>query len=185
MSTLPPSLEPDDFHFDSMGTTEDMVRYCPGGYHTVTIGNIFHGKNVGYRIMHKLGFGSYATVWLAQKTDASAEFVALKITTAEGQGSAEADMLEEVAGAPHSPARSHILTLLDRFQHSGPNGVHSVLVTDVVVPLLSLNPSKRSPTWRKAAAYGLVQAVVQLHAAGIVHGGELIALYSDFIHHTG
>ncbi|KAL1757694.1 kinase-like domain-containing protein [Schizophyllum commune] len=172
MSTLPSPLEQDDFHFDSMGTTEDMTRYCPGGYHPVAIGNIFHGNNGAYRVMHKLGFGSYATVWLAQKTGASESegFVALKITTSENQGSREAGMLAEVARTSRGLERSHVLTLLDTFQHRGPNGVHSVLVTDVVVPLLSLNPFKRSSVWRKSAAYGLAQAVAQLHDAGIVHG---------------
>ncbi|KAI5831073.1 kinase-like protein [Schizophyllum commune Tattone D] len=173
MPTLPSPLAPleqDDFHFDSMGTTEDMTRYCPGGYHPVAVGNIFHGNNGAYRIMHKLGFGSYATVWLAQKTGASEGFVALKITTSESQGSTEAEMLSEVARMPRTLERSHVLTLLDTFEHRGPNGVHSGLVTDVVVPLLSLNPFKRPPAWRKSAAYGLAQAVAQLHAAGIVHG---------------
>ncbi|KAI5886663.1 kinase-like protein [Schizophyllum commune H4-8] len=170
MSTLPSPLEPDDFQIDSMGTTEDMIRYSPGGYHPVTLGNILHGNAGAYRVMHKLGFGSYATVWLAQRTGPSAEFVALKITTSENQGSTEADMLTEVARIPHRLERSHVLTLLDSFEHRGPNGVHSVLVTDVVVPLLALNPSKRPPAWRRSAAHGLARAVAQLHAAGVVHG---------------
>ena len=68
---------------------------------------------------------------------------------------------------------SHVLTLLDKFEHRGPNGVHSVIVTDVVAPLLSFHTSRRLPRWRKVAAYGLAKAVAQLHAAGVVHGGEL------------
>ncbi|KAL1687450.1 kinase-like protein [Schizophyllum commune] len=184
----PPTLSPDDFYFDSMGTTEDIVRYCPGGYHPVTIGDIFcgsddnaHSSKGAYRVMHKLGFGSYATVWLGQRVEsaaggqidaASGGFVSLKVTIAS-ESDKEPEMLELASGLGKQASRarpSHVLTLLDRFQHQGPNGVHSVIVTDVVAPLLSFHISRRLPRWRKVAAYGLAKAVAQLHAAGVVHG---------------
>ena len=39
-------------------------RYQPGGYHPVHLGDLF--KDGRYKIIHKLGNGSYATVWLAR-----------------------------------------------------------------------------------------------------------------------
>lgn len=42
---------------------ENMARYCKGGYHPVRIGDLFnHDK---YKIIRKLGYGIYSTVWLA------------------------------------------------------------------------------------------------------------------------
>ncbi|KAL1744934.1 kinase-like protein [Schizophyllum fasciatum] len=158
-------------HVDPSATAEDIAYYSPGGYHPVLIGDVFSGVSGAYRIMHKLGFGSYATVWLAQRTDDSQALVSLKITTAQGQGFPEADMLAFASGTHDKLSESsRILTLLDKFEHEGPNGTHLVLITDVVAPLLSLHISRRLPHWRKAAAYGLAQAVAQLHAAGVVHG---------------
>lgn len=43
---------------------EDLTRYCPGGYHPVHIGDSFNGGR--YKILHKLGFGAFSTVWLAR-----------------------------------------------------------------------------------------------------------------------
>ena len=42
---------------------ESINRYCKGGYHPVRIGDLFnHDK---YRIVSKLGYGVYSTVWLS------------------------------------------------------------------------------------------------------------------------
>ncbi|KAL1717696.1 kinase-like domain-containing protein [Schizophyllum commune] len=124
-----------------LGFTEDVTCYRPQGYHPVKIGDVLASALAQYRIMHKLGFGGYATVWLGQKLGTSRAFVALKVTTGWGQGTKEV---------------------------SGPNGIHAVLVTDIVVPLLKY--ALLSPRWRKVAAYGLVKALAQMHRADIVHG---------------
>lgn len=42
---------------------EALSRYCPGGYHPVRIGDVFDGGK--YRVVRKLGYGVYSTVWLA------------------------------------------------------------------------------------------------------------------------
>ena len=42
---------------------ERIARYCKGGYHPVRIGDLFnHDK---YRVVGKLGYRVYSTVWLA------------------------------------------------------------------------------------------------------------------------
>ena len=43
---------------------EPLHRYRQGGYHPTHLGDTF--KNGRYKIMHKLGWGSYGTVWLAK-----------------------------------------------------------------------------------------------------------------------
>jgi len=123
--------------------------------------------------MHKLGFSSHSTVWLAQKTDLSQAFVALKITMAKDSITREAAMLIEAASKVQT---THLITLLDHFTFKhGPNGRHTVLVTDVVIPMQSLvNTQRRLPVWYKAATHSLTKAVVDLHSAGIVHGGVCV-----------
>ncbi|KDR69876.1 hypothetical protein GALMADRAFT_145255 [Galerina marginata CBS 339.88] len=171
-------MTPDDFYFDFMETTEDIMRYVPGGYHPIIIGNILsppddtENESRRYRIMHKLGYGSFATVWLAQKTDSSDAFVAVKVTTAEGYSTTqEAAVLQVLSKAQTKGA--HVISILDQFILHGPNGSHLVVVTEVVVPMFSLRSGKRPPAWRKAAAYGLAKGVKHLHALGVVHGGTL------------
>ncbi|KZT13126.1 kinase-like protein [Laetiporus sulphureus 93-53] len=145
-----PGLIPDDFHFSSMETTEDMTRYVPGGYHPIIIGDIIGSslrtdsasKPCQYRIMHKLGFGSYATVWLAQKMDSSGA----------------------LNGAAQWPAVATWHDAAGSLTLRGPNGTHSVLVTDVVAPIISFPSPRRPPHWRKAVAYGLAQSLAHLHA---------------------
>lgn len=41
---------------------EDLHQYCKGGYHPVSLGDIFNNR---YEVVRKLGFGQNATVWLA------------------------------------------------------------------------------------------------------------------------
>ncbi|EJD36082.1 kinase-like protein [Auricularia subglabra TFB-10046 SS5] len=167
-------LDADDFHFTSDETTEDILRYVAGGYHPVIMGNILRDTRAagrpGYRVMHKLGYGAFATVWLAQRTDTNA-FVSVKVTTADCAASQEVGMLKAAAEFVRSRCtQSNIITLIDSWTFDGPNGHHTVLVTDVVAPLSSLRRTPHQPAWRKTVALGLARAVEQLHGAGIVHG---------------
>ncbi|KAI0630627.1 kinase-like protein [Trametes polyzona] len=171
-----------------MGTTEELERYCPGGYHPVVIGDMLDAEpglappQRRYRVLHKLGFGSYATVWLGRDTRTST-FVALKITTAEpGDGqSQEAQMLSMLAFR-------RVVTLHDQFTIDGLNGTHHVLVMDVVVPILSLLESSSGPSWRKSVARDIVLAVAQMHRAGIKHGdlhlGNLGCAFPELNHQS-
>lgn len=43
---------------------EPLERYRKGGYHPTHLGDTF--KDGRYKIVHKLGWGGYATVWLAR-----------------------------------------------------------------------------------------------------------------------
>lgn len=63
MSTESTPSRPWDFHFLTEHG-ENPVRYEPGGYHPVHLGERY--KEGRYKILHKLGKGSYSTVWLAR-----------------------------------------------------------------------------------------------------------------------
>jgi len=81
----------------------------------------------------------------------------------------EAGMLVEAASRVQT---THLITNpVGPLHFAWPNGAHTVLVTDIVVPMRSLIRTQRRLVWDKAAAHGLTQAVADLHSAEIVHGG--------------
>lgn len=43
---------------------EPIQYYRPGGYHPTLLGDTF--KDGRYKILHKLGWGGYSTVWVAR-----------------------------------------------------------------------------------------------------------------------
>lgn len=57
---------------------EDVKKYVPGGYHPVDIGDEIDE----FIVVHKLGFGGFATVWLVQ-SNTDNRYYALKILCAE------------------------------------------------------------------------------------------------------
>ena len=121
-----------------------------GGYHPVRPGDTF--KNGTYRALCRLGVGHFSTVWLCldhSKTAPSGtsapprnRIVALKIQkSASDYKEAALDeitLLREV-NRFDKDGEARVITLLDHFQHRGPNGLHVCLVFDVLgVSLLRL-----------------------------------------------
>jgi non-specific serine/threonine protein kinase len=64
--TPPPGAPKDDERrFKTITSPCEWVEdYRPGGYHPVLLGDVFH--NGQYKVIRKLGEGSYSTVWLAR-----------------------------------------------------------------------------------------------------------------------
>ncbi|EFR03997.1 serine/threonine protein kinase [Nannizzia gypsea CBS 118893] len=56
-------VEPPYIEYDWIDGAESLSQYQPGGYHPVIVGDMVHDR---YRIVDKLGFGGYATIWLAR-----------------------------------------------------------------------------------------------------------------------
>lgn len=57
----------DKFHYVPNEDVEDICLCKPGGYHPVKLGDTFQGQgNSKYRVLQKLGSGSFATIWLAK-----------------------------------------------------------------------------------------------------------------------
>lgn len=46
---------------------EGKAAYRPGGFHPVYIGDIFNGR---YKVLNKIGYGLYSTVWLVKDLQA-------------------------------------------------------------------------------------------------------------------
>ena len=66
--------------YESEDDVEELELYQVGGYHPIHIGDELHGGR--YRIVHKLGYGSYATVWLV-RDQLKNRYSALKIAIAD------------------------------------------------------------------------------------------------------
>ncbi|KAF5672850.1 CMGC SRPK kinase [Fusarium circinatum] len=114
---------------------EPLHRYRPGGYHPVALGDSLNDKR--YKVLHKLGWGSYSTTWAA-KDQLHNRYVALKITVAEAKRSNEIEILQKLAATPRNHDGScYVNQMLDHFTVIGPNGSHDCLVLELVGPNVS------------------------------------------------
>ncbi|CCE26817.1 related to dis1-suppressing protein kinase dsk1 [Claviceps purpurea 20.1] len=157
---------------------EDLTRYKRFGLHPITLGDVLPkpltcvsdvNKEPRYRIMLKLGFGAFATVWMARDL-VEKRYVAVKV----GHGSErplpdrEGEVLSQIRETgPGKLGYERVIELLDVFIVEGPNGFHQCLVTEVVSPLSDQDTAHR-------CSYDVVRQIVEgfafLHGEGIVHG---------------
>lgn len=75
MSRCEDDAEDHPFEYNWINGAENLEKYKPEGYHPVMIGDVLHDR---YRIVDKLGFGGYSTIWLAQDRYQE-EYVAVKV----------------------------------------------------------------------------------------------------------
>ncbi|XP_036447636.1 SRSF protein kinase 3 [Colossoma macropomum] len=114
---------------------EDPREYCYGGYHPVQEGDVFNKR---YKVLSKLGWGYFATVWLCVDLR-SGRHVAVKILKS-GSGFTQAGQDEltllRCASGPtaRNPLKGRIVQLLDEFKIVGVNGVHICLVLELLGP---------------------------------------------------
>lgn len=113
---------------------EDSEDYCKGGYHPVTVGEGF--KDGRYLVVRKLGWGHFSTVWLSRDV-MTGRHVALKVVRSAAHYTEtaidEIKLLNKIVQAnPNHPGKAHVVSLLDSFEHKGPNGVHVCMVFEVL-----------------------------------------------------
>ncbi|CAO2648056.1 Nn.00g089780.m01.CDS01 [Neocucurbitaria sp. VM-36] len=113
---------------------EDSEDYCKGGYHPVQVGEEY--KDGKYTIVRKLGWGHFSTVWLSRDNN-TGKHVALKVVRSAAHYTEtaldEIKLLKKVVDANKDhPGRKHVVSLLDSFNHKGPNGVHVCMVFEVL-----------------------------------------------------
>ncbi|KAG6163564.1 hypothetical protein E4U11_001828, partial [Claviceps purpurea] len=147
METPSTLQESDDFLYGGdEWACEDLTRYKQFGLHPIILGDVLPkpltcvsdvNKEPRYRIMLKLGFGAFATVWLARDL-VDKRYVAVKV----GHGSdnplpdREGEILSQIRETgPGKHGYERVIQLLDVFIVEGPNGFHQCLVTEVVSPL--------------------------------------------------
>ncbi|CAJ2513517.1 Uu.00g016360.m01.CDS01 [Anthostomella pinea] len=154
---------------------EKVYDYEPGGHHPVHLGDVLHSR---YKIIHKLGSGGYANVWLARDicSDVS-KYAALKVIMAEGS----TDECPELrvnklvdCGLDTLETADYFCLPLDQFKVEGPNGTHLVFAYPVLGPrasrLISAAMSDHFEDSIRGICRQVTQAMADLHARGICHG---------------
>lgn len=162
--------------------TEDIEWYEPGGFHPVHLGDLL-GPDGRYRVVDKLGFGGWGTVWLCHDR-IEGRWRAVKINAAAASHGEKDRELEAVRklmerlrlGTVEGPLQileSHGIALpVNHFAIQGPNGTHLALV----YPLLGASLGKvfqynaPQPDLLKDICFQLVQAMQFLHRNGVCHG---------------
>jgi serine/threonine protein kinase len=136
------------------------------------IGDMLHER---YRIVDKLGFGGYSTVWLARDTHLK-RYVAVKVSIAN-RLLRETKILRALSAPQPSlsahPGRHSIPLPLDEFELQGPNGTHPCYT---MIParcnLREVSFSRLFPLEvTRALSAGLTLAIAYMHSQGYVHGG--------------
>ena len=163
------------YRVSSSTNAEDAELYKAGGLHPIHIGDTL--KDDRYEIVHKLGFGSFSTVWLARDTLQQC-YVSLKISRADFRpDSNELKILRHLAQChrPHEGSQ-YVMKLKDDFIISGPNGNHICLVTQVagnrVARPAGVNYSCLGPS--RLLISQMFLALEYLNACNIGHGGKYI-----------
>jgi serine/threonine-protein kinase SRPK3 len=105
---------------------EEEEEYKKGGYHPVSLGNVFHSR---YRITAKLGWGHFSTVWLASDLSStrSEKVIALKIVkSAQHYTEAAKDEIKILQKTTQEDPNNDmcVIRLVDSFQVCGVNGNH-------------------------------------------------------------
>ncbi|OAP60262.1 hypothetical protein AYL99_05264 [Fonsecaea erecta] len=130
----PSSSTSEDDPAETTADEEDSEDYCKGGYHPVHVGETYN--NGKYVVVRKLGWGHFSTVWLSRDTT-TGKHVALKVVRSAAHYTEtaidEIKLLNKVVQAnPNHPGRRYVVSLLDSFEHKGPNGVHVCMVFEVL-----------------------------------------------------
>ncbi|OPB41808.1 hypothetical protein A0O28_0103680 [Trichoderma guizhouense] len=119
---------------------EGKAAYRPGGFHPVYIGDIFNDR---YKVLNKIGYGLYSTVWLVKDLqaaidgDASNVYLALKVLRADCYGHGTDTFEREILrclrdGSREHPGYPYVCHLIDDFKHQGPNGTHLCFIFELM-----------------------------------------------------
>lgn len=155
-----------------------LYDYEHGGHHPVHLGDVINER---YRIVHKLGNGGFANVWLCRDIqDSGFQYVALKLLMAETStldyGELHLGELRNALGPSDCDCdgAAYISLPLDQFNIQGPNGSHLCFVYPVLGPSVALGlfDSEDPDSVLKGICLKVTKALGFLHQNGICHGGE-------------
>ncbi|KAG6188415.1 hypothetical protein E4U10_005262 [Claviceps purpurea] len=154
-----------------------------GDYYYVDIDDRLNER---YRIVHKLGHGTFSTIWLAIDEE-TRKYVAIKVEIAQSDGS-EGDVLTDISQSLSNSNISNdkkllIPTLLERFEMSGPYGTHPCLVTlparcDLTDAQCNASTNFFQLDVARSLAAQLAIAVSMVHEKGYAHGDLSAPTYS-------
>ncbi|GLB36458.1 putative protein tyrosine kinase [Lyophyllum shimeji] len=156
---------------------ESPADYNAGGYLPVKVGDTF--KNGRYRVIRKLGWGHFSTVWLVKDLQESCHS-ALKVVKSAGRYAEtardEIKLLNRVASfSPTHPGRLHIVSFLDSFVNQGPESSHVCIVFEPLgenlLAMIERNKKK-----------GVPRALVKVIAKQILLGLQYLHDECDLVH---
>lgn len=156
---------------------EHVYDYEPGGHQPVQLGDVF--DNGRYRVLHKLGSGGYANVWLCRNLAApTLKYAALKILMAEAstEDCRELMCAEQLKRTTVADETRPICAPLRHFGTDGPNGSHLCFMYPVLGLKVSsglLNSSEDPDRTLRGICHETAKAMALLHARGICHGGQI------------
>lgn len=142
----------------------------------VLVSNLMTLTHRRYRLVKKLGYGGYSTIWLARDLQIS-RYVAVKVITADTSNyTLEAGLLSSLSNSLSRLGRETIPSLIDEFWVASPNGKHKCIVTPPA--RMSLFDAKETSTFGlfrpKVAQWiiaQLIRGVAVLHSEDTAHGG--------------
>nr|POE54246.1 isoform 3 of srsf protein kinase 1 [Quercus suber] len=151
---------------------EDPDRYQHNGLHPLMIGDMLSDGR--YKIIHKLGSGSFATVWLA-RDELQERYVSLKVLSVDTPVECkEMQLLKAITNASTTHVgRLFVVQFLDSFIIEGPNGNHWCVVTKVAGDRLARKTglSYNALEWPRMISLQVAQALAYLHTLKIAHAG--------------
>eukprot|EP00659_Diplonema_papillatum_P008189 gene8189-12625_t len=160
---------------------EDESSYCVGGYHRVSVADVYNER---YEVTRKLGWGNFSTVWLAKDLTGGRP-VALKVGKAarsfHDMSEFEVDVLQKT-NAHYEKTEIEVLKqcaqrlvrMSDYFEIEGPNGTHPTMALEAVGPdILKLLTAHEfagaSPCIVKTLIKHMVEGLAFLHSMGLAH----------------
>ncbi|PYI03273.1 kinase-like protein [Aspergillus sclerotiicarbonarius CBS 121057] len=136
----------------------------PDTFYPICLGEVLNER---YLIEHKAGHGGGSTVWMAHDLQAQKD-VALKVMALGEWGGNDIRIQDEIIQTV--PDTSHLVIYRESFFIPGDHGHHRVLVFPLMGPCIDRFILHRMPVaTRMSAARQLLEALENLHQAGIVH----------------
>lgn len=133
---------------------ERLDDYGPGGQHPLHLGDLLGpGRRGPYRILHKLGNGGYANIWLCRDmtTQNPTQYIAVKVlasdvSTEDCQERRASKLRHSVDSSADQDAANYLCLPLDEFEICGPNGTHLCLVYPILGPTVAQGAFHRLPS---------------------------------------
>jgi serine/threonine-protein kinase SRPK3 len=164
-------LQNDDTYWGHDGA-EDLEQYRSGGFHPVHLGDEYDEGR--YKIVYKIGYGSYSTVWLARDSQRD-RYVAIKIVLARFSNHSSEGQIMRIFGSsrPNDTGESYVHLVDDEFYIDGPNGRHLCLVSEPAsCEVETLRDGDMLPLdVARAVAAQAILGLCYIHSCGVVHGG--------------
>ncbi|KAK3374766.1 kinase-like domain-containing protein [Podospora didyma] len=157
---------------------EATEYYRTRRYHPVNSGDTFDDGR--YFVHQKLGYGSYATVWIAGDVKSTIKVKKASASTENIEDDLEIQRMKEVETShaenfPNGPR--YFVHLLNCLTVVGPNGSHSCLMMELLGPSLDnvlqafeYNKQTLRPATILRSSRQLLDAIDSAHQAGFFHG---------------